>query len=395
MATVAASGIATSLAGCSGSSGGADTPDFEVNKDAPARLALLTGTPPEEGVALKDEFTITAVVANTGGETLDTEADVEMFHPSSGVDPLNSTIVVDGLNSGDTKEVTVGPFEPAFAGKWEFRGGNGFASTHDKFDLAVDVSSKEFTLGESFDHPSGLRFTPEEFSIERAFHYIKAESAGLLYSNEVKALQSPASKQVIARVSMTVENRTSKPMTTEEKVYTDNKNPLSQTSVDFNHGSRYPPMNSTFEGSHIDNLELDAGDSGTYYILSAVDIENLSDLSLNVAFTDDDSAPEIVTQLDPQTDLPKFEFVELDLPDERKTGNQELGVVVKNTGDSAGTFRGAIQWKSDDEWFHLEPALKAEIEPGETATTAATSDVDPEDAPYEYRVVPFSERFSF
>ena len=333
------------------------------------------------------------MVGNTGGEPLDSEADVEMFHPSSDVDSQTSTIVVDELGSGDTQEVTVGPFDASYSGAWEFRGNQGFTGTHEEFELVVDVGSKEYAIGENFDHPSGLRFTLDELSVERGIHYRTTERPGLFGSSDVVALQTPASEQVIARFSMTVENRTSEPITTNSR-YSSNESSLERTVIDFNHGSLFSPMNSTFEGEDVQNIELDAGESQTHYILSAVDIEDLDSLDLTVALTDDDSAPEIVTELDAGTDLPEFELVETRIPAQREEGEQEFGVVVENTGDAAGTFRGVIQWEDGGDWYHLRPELEAEIAPGETATVSATSDVDPGSREYEYRIEPFGEHFS-
>lgn len=396
LTTVGAGGLITSVSGCIGSSG-PDRPDFEVNPDAPARLMLLAGSGPDEDTTYGDEFSITAVIANSGGQPLNTEADVEAFSPGSDVESQSSTVVVEELSSGGTTEVTVGPFDASRAGSWEFRGGDGFDDTHEDFDLAVDVASAETPLGESFDHPTGLRFTPEELTLERGYHYTETERPTLFNTNEVTALQSPASEQVIAHLSMTVENRGTEAISANENSYERNYNLLEQTAFGFNHGSVYPVRNATFEGTDVRNLELDAGESGTFYVLSAVDVADLDDLMGTIGYADDESSPEVViTDLNPSTSLPSFEFVEVDIPAERREGDQEFAITVENTGDAAGTFRGAVRWLGDDdEWYHLTPALEADIEPGETATTTTITNVDVDARTFEYRIDPFDERFTF
>lgn len=398
LAGVGAAGLGLGTAGCLGLGGGSesiDAPEFDINEDAPGRLVLLDATAPGD-ITFEDEFTIEALVGNAGGEPVDTEADVRMFHPSSDVPEQTSTVVVEELGSGDVSQLTVGPFDAAYSGTWAFDEAAGFDRSHPDLDASVTVGSRQQSVGDSFDHPSGVRFTVDGVDYERAVHYEMSESAGLFSSNDVVAVQTPASGQVIVHLKLTAENRSSETVVSGgDSAFYDGAS-ISNTRFDLTPADRYEDLTSArVDGDALETLELEAGASGTYYALAVADIESLPELALDVGFSDDESDPEIRFDLGAEPDLPEFELVELDIPSERTEGEQEFGVTVGNVGDAAGTFRGAIQWQDGDtdDWYHLTPPLEAALEPGEDARTLATSDVSPGDV-FDYRVLPFGEEFS-
>jgi len=399
LACVGAGGLGLGTAGCLGLGGGGDgaesieAPEFDVNEDAPGRVLFLAASTPDD-VTYEDEFSITALVGNAGGEPVDAEADVRMFHPSSDVPEQTSTVVVEELGSGDVTELTVGPFDATYSGTWEFDGADGFDRSHPDLEALVTVGSRQQAVGDSFDHPSGVRFTVDGVSYERAVHYDTAESPTIFGSNEVVAVRTPASGQVITHLKLTAENRTSETVVFGDGGALYDGASISNTRFDLTPSDRYERFtNARVDGDDLSTLELEAGDSGSYYVLAVTDVEDLPELGLDVGFTDDESDPEIRFDLGGEPDLPEFELVELDIPSERTEGDQEFGVVVENVGDAAGTFRGAIQWRYDGDWYHLSPPLEADLEPGEDARTFATSDASPGEV-YDYRVVPFGEEFS-
>lgn len=381
------------LAGCTGgnSSDGTETnetsesPDrsYEVDEEAPARLQLLSVSTPDE-ITYGDEFEAEVAFANTGGATIADNRSISLHLLESG-DVSAETIEVNSsdLESGERRSHVIGPFTADYAGKWEFKPGEKFDSTHDEFDGGFTVASKNASVGDSVTVKKDVRLAVDTVQYEQGVFYPTYESPGL-GTNERTALQSTLEDYVLAVVRVTVENAGTEATDLSPKsfgiedadMFTDVRGAeLSETSI---------------EGTALFDATVNPGSSVEGWMLFNVPTDALGDLALDINKDAAHAPAEIQVGLGDEPDLPAFELESADVPSERKEGYQEFAFDVTNTGETAGTFRGVVQWTWDDsdEWYHLEDTIEAEIPAGETRTVTHGSGWDG-DQDTTYRFQPF------
>ncbi|WP_254769400.1 hypothetical protein [Salinilacihabitans rarus] len=145
------------IAGCSDSLGnansdtrnagtentGADTPEFEVDDDAPGTVILLRQQPQNpNGVVVGDEFEIAIVLGNAGGEPVSTDVSVELGPPTDDEPAQMATVAVDELPAGAARFFTAGPFAATVAGDWELTAGPEIDRVYPEYDGIVTVEDQ-------------------------------------------------------------------------------------------------------------------------------------------------------------------------------------------------------------------------------------------------------------
>lgn len=399
-----AAGCTDRIGGVIGGDEGPDleTPDFEVNRDAPARPIALTGSVTSEEVSYGDSFSADVMIGNAGGEVVEQETELTFLleHRDGGsVETQERTVVVGGIGPGETKVVSVGPYDADASGEWAVVPGQEFDRTHAEYDVPVQIDPVVVDAGEELQLDEGLEMTVETVEFEQAVHYDTSESRGYWSSEEVVALHSSLDDQVLAVVRITVENAGSQTIAFDGGGwgYSGVEIHPSQFRVSpngvFDSLGSEPVGDAKIEGQELRNVRIDPGESVDAWLLSPVGVDELGELSFEFSVRAGETPPEYVVPLDgADVQLPVFEFVEADLPDRRRDEEQELGVVVENTGEGSGTFRGVLEYLDGETWYTVTPPLEVEVEPGESGRAVTTT---PEKGTYDYRVQPFGDEFVF
>ncbi len=104
-----------------------------------------------------------------------------------------------------------------------------------------------------------------------------------------------------------------------------------------------------------------------------------------------DSAPEKQWALPAADPFPEFELVAFDVPGSQSVGRVPYEVRVHNSGDVAGTYRGAIHYRTDGWGWQPAGVQEAYLEPGASRTFTGRTRWPYVD-PATWRVVPFHEK---
>lgn len=387
------------LAGCTGSddSGAEDgtetetsTPerDYEVDEEAPARLTLLSVTAPDE-VTYGEEFEAEVAFANTGGEPLEGDATLALrLLESDAADPQQADLNSSELESGEKRSHTIGPFTAEYAGKWAFEAGESVDKTHDEFDGEVTVSPVENALGDKQELSNNLRLTVNDVQYEQAVHYEMSESPGWGSSTRT-SVQGTLDDQVLAVVRATVENTGTEATSLSPEV-------LAMSDGDlFTEIAGWPLENVQLEGRPLFDATVNPGQAVDGWALFLVPRNALGDLSLELRLDASHAPADVVFDLGSAPELPEFEVESADVPSQFSDGYDEFKFTITNTGDAAGTFRGAVQWAEEgdtDEWYHLEDPIEAKIPAGETRTVTNGTDYEGS-TDYRYRLAPLGYEF--
>lgn len=405
IATVGAvAGCTDTIDGVTGGSGEPDleAPEFEVNNDAPARPIVLVGTVESEDVQYGDEFSADIVIGNAGGAVVEegTELTFLLEHRDGGnVESQERTVVVGGLGQGETKTVTAGPYDAAATGEWRVVPGPGFDRAHDEYDLSLAVDPVEIESGTEFELDTGLQLTVEGVEFEQTLHYETSESRGYWSSADVVALHPSLEDQVLGVVRLTVENAGSETIAFDntgwgyDGIEVDSSQYEVTPNGIFGSIGDEPANHALIDGEELRSVRVDPGESTDAWLVTPVGVDETGELAFQFSVRADGTPAEYLVPIgeeDPA--LPSFEFVELDLPAERTGDEQELGMVIENTGDAAGTFRGVVEYSDGGSWHTAETPLEVDLEPGESGRVNTTTSGDQS---YDYRVQPFGVEFEF
>lgn len=377
-----------------------EIPEFEVNEDAPSRLMLLTGKIDESELVYQDEFNARVAVANVGGQPIEEGSEMTVRVTRQGGtesdEPQTRTTIIDGLDSGETAVVTAGPFEATAAGTWSIEPAAGIDRTHSDFDINTTVSARTAQHGESVELDNGLRLTGTETLYEQAMFYTTTESRSLFSRAERTVLQTTLDDQILAILKFRVENVGSDELTFGSVGFGSSATAIDESQYNTspnNHLSNLPDAPIT--GSPLTDVSVSPGESRAAWLVVPAKRSDTGEIAFEYSVSEATAdTPDIVFDMgDESVDLPAFELVETDIPSERKEGEQEFGVIVRNVGNVSGTFRGVVQFESSGDWYHLSRPLEADLEPDEQTRVYSTSDVDPGTV-YDYRIQPFGHEFT-
>ena len=148
-------GLTTTLAGCASKAIGdatsaldeaRDAPTFNADEDGPGKFILLTAQPQiPNGIFLHDEFDITIVLGNAGGEPLTGEVVVELVSSAEDVSSQTASVTIgedEAIPSGAARFLRTGPYQAIAVGNWELTAGTEITQVHPEYDGTFEVKER-------------------------------------------------------------------------------------------------------------------------------------------------------------------------------------------------------------------------------------------------------------
>ena len=394
MLTAIGAAAATGTAGCSvGPLGGGDnqsdgqgdpeTPDIEVDPDAPAQLVLLEFDVPET-VVYGDEFEVEVVIGNTGGEPIESDAVVDVARFGADFED-GQTVEVNAseLGSGETRSQTVGPLTATAAGEFRVAAGNGFATARENATAGFDVAPQQAALGDQVNSPGTLRVTVTDITYEQALLYNPS-------TDRETSLRQTLDDRIIAVPRVTVANSGGEAVSVPEGLFV------------FETGSRITGEEpARLERRDLRRATVNPGERVEGYVATAIDVDVVGEIPLGLQFAGDGTA-DVEVDVGGNPGLPRFELADQTVPSQFNEGITELRFEIENTGDADGTFRGFLEYQYTErpapaasvgtyysDFF--EPGI-VEIPAGETRTVSFTTDYNG-NADVIYRIQPFEAEY--
>lgn len=388
---LAAVGAAATVAGCSASGGsdGDENADEETTEEetrtGPADFVDvgLTG-PASATVGQTVQLTVSA--RNRGGTT-GTYTDTVLA--TEGTGDLEAPVEVTDVEPGQTGETTL-ETEIELGGRYVFELADADARH------VVQTSPEEAAVGEPLELGGDLRATLSAVEVPRTVLYTTDESVGFQSVPASKTFEAPTGAELVV-VHLAVEN------TGTERVTVD------PSAVRLADGEFYAgfPDDAPLSSGAIDGRAMHEDSAPTVDPSQVVDVWQLAQVPrealregtrLQVQRDATDTPPEaawtIPSQSDRLDDPPAFELASVDAPSSASRGESyEIDFTVRNAGGTAGTFRGALQFYSENEgrWFDLITAervhVSAELGPGEERRWTVTNESQ-STGTFRYRVTP-------
>ena len=377
-------------------------PEFTVDKDAqPTPMVLNALTLAEPGsIAFLDEFSVEIAVANVGGATITSQSvEFSLEYQDGANSPYQQTInEPDGVEV-ELPELDSGEWDTVEAqlrvnaeGNWTL---NTDARTHPSFDHRITAEPKRLAPGESLASEVGhFEITAQEPRYEHALHYETEEGGIGIFNEEATGLVSAGNGEVLVVHRFSVENTSETRSFGFGTVRVDNQfanatvtstlsDIVSEDDMRDSLDTLILPSNTESFG----NNKIGPGETKTLVAIQSVPVEEVSNASLTLSFRGD--ATDIVFESSMEISaLPRFELTDATMSNE----NGETPVIemtVKNTGDTAGTFRGAGQFHETrptaSNWVYLPEGVESSLDPGERKTLQITASRGDE----RYRVLPF------
>lgn len=347
-----------SLAGCSaltesgeGEAIDGSTPDVTTTS-GPARFERVSVEGPAEAtVGETVRFDVSAV--NVGGETGDFEGTLGV---AAGASEASAPVTVEGVAPGERGETTV---------EVTFLRADDLVVTVEGTDAEHEVSVGPVvaSVGASLDLGEDLRATLVDVRHERALFYAAGRDG------ERRNLFAPPDGELLTVLRFEVENRTT-------------------TGASFGLGSLALPRGGLYaglpdglplgrlegvEGAPLADETLASGASQRGWLLARVPAAAVRD-GFRVGWQRDgtNTRPEKVWTV-PGSEPPSFSLDGWALPSSSAPGTVEDGVTVRNDGEGAATFRGAVDSRLDGagEWT-VETTVSGRIGAGETQTFDAS-----------------------
>lgn len=391
-----------SMAGCLGDED-EDIPDVETT-DGPAEFAVYgASVSDDESVTVDSDTTIDIVIGNRGGEPgePDVEAVIDSLESESAPQRSASlSTVEEEVESGGTVTLTTETVDFEYAGRYAVTASDasdGLLPVDDDADAEIEVGPIRAEAGGTQEVVEDLRFTVEDVSFEQGLHYDITESTGGLFggSRDRVAVESTLSDQTLVFVNVSVENAGSSGLT----VGTENFTFADESALTSLSGTAFGDLRD-IESSPIEGVSVNPGSRINGWILFRANKNEVSDAEIGY-HRDSRSAPkDAIWELDiGDVGFPEFEFVSMDVPDQREEGFQEFEFTIANVGDAVGTFRGELEWREGDsaDWerrLEGNETLSARIPAGEEATITQGSENDELDSTYDYRLNPFGATFT-
>lgn len=389
----------TAVAGCSGDGGNEEGPPSSIEtSEGPAEFAVYDASwTTDESVQVDDEAQVELIIGNRGGEPgeLSGELLLQSLESSDAPDVTGAVSSVDGeVASGETVSVTSESVTVRYAGRYDATLSTGEMGgdlpVAEVADVELSVEPHTGAQDETLPLTGDLRMSVRDAQFEEALH---REALIGTFGTERVGLESTLDDQTFLVVHATVENTGNEGRDVSSNLFTfAGENALPRSAF------------VGLDGDSLDGASVNPGSQAEGYLVFRVPRDAVPDGTLNV-HRDSRSAPaDTVWNLDlGEVEFPQFEFESMDVPEQYEDGWQEFTFTVRNTGDAGGTFRGAIEYREDDEgdWDGLLAGngdMKAEIPPGETATVTSGTEFDGEPGltqsdTYGYRFIPFNATF--
>lgn len=397
-------GVGVGLTGCLGLLGngeddgreGGDFPGGVDTDDGPTRFEIV-GINRPENVRVREDFSVDIGIGNTGGEAGEFKGALVIEEPSAGNSQTIGETAARTIGSGDVETFTLTQLMIPFAGEFELTV-NGYTNTVtwlEGAEASITVEPMQGSLGDSYQLNNSYRITPTDIQFEDALRYRTQATGGYGFgtSGERIALQPTVSDEIFAVVTVQAENTGSEQFTLQAgglgiggigQLLTEFPNESVSAEVDL-------------ELDSLLGTTINPGSTAQGWLAFFIARENAGDLSLKGYLNAGAENPEAIwTLTEGEVALPTFELTGMTVPEQRQGPNDVFEYTVANTGDGDGTFRGATQWREvgDEDWIYLEGGQIAQIEAGGEATVSADPTDDPRGTAFEYRFMPFDERFT-
>ncbi|MFC4246790.1 hypothetical protein ACFOZ7_07225 [Natribaculum luteum] len=370
-----------------GSDGGSvDSADVEIDEDAPAQFTVYDAS--VESPTIRETFTIDLTIANTGGEAGSFEGELALDSTESeGADVVRAAVESGELESGQLGESSV-ELSVDYAGGYEMSISD--AEVDDEVDRTIDVNPLTGSLEETIDVIEDLRITPTDVQFQDGVLYEVVESPSFWGSNERLALLSTLEDQTLAIVTVELENTGTNAVMLEEEMVSSN---VGDIYTSFPNGASLDAEAERNDGPALGQW-VNPGSSTTGWLLFALDRDDVTEFTLEMRLDGKNAPADVVWDVTEESvDLPAFELADTSVPSQFQDGTQSFDFVVENTGDTAGTFRGVVQWQGEDhgrnEWYHLKDGdIVTRIPAGGEKSVSVTTDYSGSED-ITYRLQPF------
>lgn len=382
-------GLATGLAGCGSDETSSDDPSDNGTEES-------TGSPELEEISLEtattaqvdEPVTIAVSVTNSGDAAGSFEDTLTLEGVADGslereLPAFSEAVEIEEVPAGETGTAEIETVAFEHADRYEF------ALEDEGVTESIEVGPALTAPDESFTLAEDLRVTVTDVSLENGVFY--RYTSGVWSSTEHTGLYAPASGYLLAAFRFEVENVG----TTGASVP---KGSFEVRNGDFVSG--LPDGASlrdveTLDGEPFFDVSLSAGESTDAFLIAQFAREDIGD-GVGVDYQRDErgTLPEARFGLESddgaELSSAAFELEAVSVPDEAEIrSDPTLEYTVRNVGDEAGTFRGIVQQREDDEWSDWE-TVSVDLEAGETETVSVESTVTDVTA-VDYRLDPFDE----
>ncbi len=402
------------LAGCIGSDSSTDSgmaagdlPEYTVDEDAqPTPMVLDAETLVDTAdINFLDEFSVEIAVANVGGAAITNRTiEVGLEYVYESTSRINQT-----LNEPSPVEVTLPEIEP---GEWDTVEASVRVNAEGDWTLSSDVRHHpEFTFelaagstrlapGDAVaSEVGGFEITTLEPRFERALHYDTEEGGVGLFNQEATGLLAATDDEVLLVHRFAVENTNQSRSIGFGTVLVDNQ--FGKASIEGRAGSvitsddmRDDLATLVLPGADepFGNNAIEPGETKELAVIQRVEESDLSDASL--AFSLTGHGDDIVFETEGTSpSLPAFDIVDESIDDDAGS-DPVITMTVENSGEAAGTFRGAAQFQKSrptaSDWVFLPDGVEATLDVGERATLEIPASRGDE----VFRVLPFEIELS-
>jgi len=353
----------------------------------------------QETVKYADEFTISATIANVGSEPVRAhslarapEFEVNYVESDRSFDRNSQSDAGDiQPESGDVITITLGPFDAAITGSWGVEAGRYIEFVEEGAEATFEIQPQRPSIGQSVPLLRGASMTVDDFHL---FETMFAEYNPRERSNTSPAvrLETPPDGQLFAVAEVTVTNEGLDYLTVSDTPRQFQLGPFHfslRPTESYEFADGVDPNHARLPGKRFESISLSEGESQTAWLLGTIDIDRRDELQLAYDKRTNAGPPEAI--FDNETvSYPSFEFVRGIASNDWGDGSERVGAVVKNVGDSAGTFKGIVQYEGPETGTFLNPLRGNELErtiaAGETAEVTVQYDRRKGD---RYRIQPF------
>jgi len=388
-------GAGISTAGCMGGGGSGSTPDYEVDRQAPARLELLAVSFPDE-ITFGETFSGEVSLANTGGDPITSDARIGIRPIAS--DTTNQVIDLNssGLESGQSRTHSTTDLAATQAGEFIIETGRRIDSVNDELENSFNINPIESELEEQVETPDGIRLTVNDVTYEQAL-LNESRSGGFGQSDMFYSVRNTLEGQILAVPRLTIGNATG------ETIRLLNKESSGRNTLSILGGSPVTDIDTvSIDQPDIRGSRIEPGETLNGIIISEVSTDDLGDISLGLNTGSPEGEIDIAVPLPESDGIPEFQLVDSTTPSVRQEGEQEYRFTIENTGNADGTFRGAVryQFTEDSEhrvgawvgtWSDWDRYFVQDIAAGESETVSFTSNSD---YSVKYELMPLGETFT-
>lgn len=398
-------GIGIGTAGClgfgtdSGGDGdereGGDFPDEVETDDGAARFEIV-GIERPNNVQVREAFRAEIAIGNSGGEAGQFSGALAIAEQGTGNTQTIDETASRMIDPGSVETFSLTQLTIPFAGEFDLtvEGYTNTVTWAEGAEASIVVEPMNGGIGDPYQLSDIIEVTPTAIRFEDALRYRTQARGGFSGgTGERIGLRSTVSDHIFAVVTVQVENGSREQVALEPGwLWTD---PPGDLLTEFPGGTLNDEAD--LEIDPMNNATIDPGATKQGWFAFITPRSEAGELSLHgYANTGAENPEAIWTLTEGGVALPTFELAGMAVMERRRGPTDTFEYTVENTGDAAGTFCGATQWREvgTENWTYLEGEQIAHIEAGESATVQAEPTDDPGGRTFEYRFLPFDAQFT-